>query len=67
MIDCKNCLHVEVCGKYSATGGYIRNCKYFIERQPVWSENEDHCICCGATIPEGRMVCPNCLVAVKEG
>ena len=20
----------------------------------------DTCICCGAIIPEGRMVCPNC-------
>ena len=29
--------------------------------------NEDRCICCGAVIPEGRMVCPNCLVTVKEG
>ena len=28
--------------------------------------NEDHCICCGAIIPEGRMVCPNCLVTVKN-
>lgn len=28
--------------------------------------NEDRCICCGAVIPEGRMVCPNCLVTVKE-
>lgn len=24
------------------------------------SENANHCICCGAVIPEGRMVCPNC-------
>jgi RNA polymerase subunit RPABC4/transcription elongation factor Spt4 len=29
--------------------------------------NEDRCICCGEIIPEGRMVCPNCLVTVKEG
>lgn len=28
--------------------------------------NEDRCICCGEIIPEGRMVCPNCLVVVKE-
>ena len=26
----------------------------------------ERCICCGAIIPEGRMVCPNCMVAVKE-
>lgn len=28
--------------------------------------NEDRCICCGEIIPEGRMVCPNCLLTVKE-
>ena len=28
--------------------------------------SENHCICCGEIIPEGRMVCPNCLVTVKE-
>lgn len=27
---------------------------------------EDRCICCGEIIPEGRSVCPNCLVATKE-
>ena len=27
--------------------------------------NEDRCVCCGAVIPEGRMVCPNCLLYVK--
>lgn len=29
--------------------------------------NEDRCVCCGEIIPEGRMVCPNCLVTVKAG
>lgn len=28
--------------------------------------NEDHCVCCGEIIPEGRWVCPNCLVTVKQ-
>ena len=22
--------------------------------------NDDRCVCCGATIPEGRQVCPGC-------
>lgn len=22
--------------------------------------NENRCVCCGAVIPEGRMVCPAC-------
>lgn len=26
----------------------------------------DRCICCGAIIPEGRQVCPNCMVASNE-
>ena len=26
------------------------------------------CVCCGAYVPEGRMVCPQCEVnAIKEG
>jgi hypothetical protein len=29
--------------------------------------NTDRCVCCGAIIPEGQIVCPNCLVTVKEG
>ena len=29
--------------------------------------NEDRCVCCGAIIPEGCWVCPNCLVTVKRG
>ena len=22
--------------------------------------NAEHCVCCGATIPEGRQICPQC-------
>jgi excinuclease UvrABC ATPase subunit len=29
--------------------------------------NANTCVCCGAIIPEGKMVCPSCLVTVKEG
>ena len=28
--------------------------------------NAEECVCCGEIIPEGFMVCPNCMVAVKE-
>ena len=31
------------------------------------TENADRCVCCGEIIPEGRQVCPNCLVDVKKG
>ena len=24
------------------------------------SSNADHCVCCGAIVPEGRQVCPQC-------
>lgn len=27
---------------------------------------ENRCVCCGEIIPEGMMVCPNCLVTSKE-
>jgi len=38
------------------------------KRNPLYVPvEEDRCICCGEIIPEGRMVCPNCLVTVKEG
>lgn len=32
----------------------------FMHKNKPTVENADHCICCGAVIPEGRMVCPNC-------
>ena len=27
---CKECLHIEVCGRYSATGGHVRECRHFV-------------------------------------
>ena len=27
---------------------------------------ENRCVCCGAIVPEGRMVCPICEMAVDE-
>ena len=27
---------------------------------------DNRCICCGAVIPEGRMVCPNCEAEWEE-
>ena len=32
-MDCNNCLHIAVCGKYQATGGHVRNCKNFVEEK----------------------------------
>lgn len=28
--------------------------------------NADRCACCGEIIPEGTMVCPNCLVTIEK-
>ena len=28
---------------------------------------ENRCVCCGAVIPEGRMVCPICEMVADEG
>ena len=27
---------------------------------------EDRCVCCGAVVPEGRMVCPQCEAKQEE-
>ena len=35
-------------------------------RTSTAKSNADRCVCCGAIIPEGQMVCPNRLVTVKE-
>ena len=37
--------------------------RYFTPPKEI-PTNEDRCVCCGAIIPEGQMVCPN--GAVKE-
>ena len=28
-MTCKNCLHVAVCARYSATGGMVKKCQHF--------------------------------------
>lgn len=30
------------------------------------ARKEQHCICCGAIIPDGQNTCPNCLVTVRQ-
>lgn len=32
-----------------------------LEQINMMQENAEHCVCCGAIIPEGRQVCPKCL------
>ena len=48
------------------------NVKYFeeicgIERKPLGMPNENTCVCCGTTIPEGRQICPQCENKSAEG
>lgn len=45
----------KVNGKYIHYGDMVN----LIER------NAEHCVCCGATIPEGRQVCAQCESKVK--
>lgn len=33
----------------------------------MWKLNAEHCVCCGAIIPEGRQVCPDCEKGAKDG
>ena len=58
--DCETCVHQDVCYRIinrgqrnPARNGY--DCKHYT---PI--DNVDRCVCCGAPIPEGRMVCPIC-------
>ena len=30
-------------------------------------DNAERCVCCGAIIPEGRQVCPNCWAEMEGG
>lgn len=32
-----------------------------LEQISMTQENAEHCVCCGAIVPEGRQVCPKCL------
>ena len=34
MSECKECIHLAVCGTYDATGGNVRNCKHFAVTMP---------------------------------
>lgn len=38
-----------------------RECKPKHIQMSIQIENAEHCVCCGAIIPEGRQVCPECL------
>lgn len=42
-------------------------CLEWLKREAKETEkNEDRCVSCGCTIPEGRMVCPSCESEAKE-
>ena len=38
---CNNCIHKPVCSKFAATGGYVRDCEYWIGEEVLY-EIEKH-------------------------
>ena len=56
------------CKRYDECSPWVEPDETFpeVDGCPAFVANEDRCVCCGEIIPEGRMVCPNCLVTVKE-
>jgi len=53
----------EHCGRDLHTRWYynVAYCPYcHRSNRPERPENATTCVCCGAVIPEGRMICPNC-------
>lgn len=69
---CNNCIHKPVCGKFLATGGYVRECEHFKEerkarwrwrRNSVTTQSEFYCGSCDEVVPFGWTAlkfCPNC-------
>lgn len=78
--ECGKCMMAEKTHLLDGGEGYLCNAAlYDIKTLACFIPNEidnntnletpinaDHCVCCGVIIPEGQMVCPNCLVTVKE-
>lgn len=58
-------------GSVSLIDGHIDDDLNYIGVLPKNSEkiyvNENVCVCCGKPMPEGNMVCKECLLKVKEG
>ena len=56
---CDNCIHKPVCGKFRATGGYVRDCEHYYE-----SENLFAAVCQMSWESERKQVkngyCPMC-------
>jgi hypothetical protein len=55
MTTCKECLHLAVCGRYTATGGNVRECKHFVADNHVGGK----WISVSERLPEydGRYIC----------
>lgn len=46
MSNCESCMAVAVCSKYRATGGHVRDCKYYVEQKHArWEDGR--CTSCG--------------------
>lgn len=66
--DCYHCPYepMDDCSVY-AKADFLIASGVVISKKETPTTNADRCVCCGAIIPDGQMVCPNCLVTVKEG
>ncbi len=77
MVACKECLHLAVCGRYTATGGNVRECKHFVKQKTGrwiihssgrgsettnWAECSE-CLTCGS--PHWK-VCPVCETKMED-
>jgi hypothetical protein len=65
--DCYHCPYecLDDCSIYAKADFLIAN-GVVISNLETPTTNADRCVCCGAIIPEGSMVCTNCN-GVKEG
>lgn len=52
--------------EYEALADHLIANGVVISKKETPTTNADRCVCCGAIIPEGSMVCTNCN-GVKEG
>lgn len=74
---CNNCLHKEVCSKFLATGGHVRECDHFKEERKGHWEKVNYtgyvrCSCCKDVyinedwLQDGRWNgCPKCFADLR--
>lgn len=66
MTICRKC-GKPIPGKYDP-GEYVLcyECASEFKPKPVIASGVDRCVCCGAIIPEGAIICPLCADGVEH-